>query len=179
MSLAVAGMAAAVTVAVVVANQKPLIFSGKWEVKVGALCWVWVSVSVCSPTQQTVSPWCSSRSHCSLYLFGHVLHVRNNSCQLLSLDYSPSRVWGDRLVSGNWDGETSVLLPASWSAGKKQWCPSRDVPPDMKGLPGMAGQRAKMECFPGKALAWVPAVKKEQGWGWKLNSSVLHRPLWP
>lgn len=68
------------------------------------------------------------------------------------MDYSPSRVWGDRLLSGDWDGETSVLLPTAWSAGKKQWHPSRDMPPDMKELPVMAGQRDKMEWFPGKAL---------------------------
>lgn len=36
------------------------------------------------------------------------------------------------------------------------------MPPDMKLLPDMAGQRAKMEWFPGKALGWVPAVIKEQ-----------------
>lgn len=43
------------------------------------------------------------------------------------------------------------------------------MPLDMKELLGMAGQRAKMECFPGKALGWVPAVIKEQAWGLEMK----------
>lgn len=69
-----------------------------------------------------------------LYLFEHLLQVRNNPFPVAELGLYSLRVWSNRLVSGNWMRNLQFSCPTAWSPGRKQWHPSREMPLDMKEL---------------------------------------------
>lgn len=128
LSLEVGGVRETVRVSVLIANQKLLLAkrneSWKWEYCSG-FGWVFQFAA-----QHSCFP-----SMCLLYLFGHLLQVRNNPFPAADLGFYPLRVWSDRLVSGNWMGNLQFSGPTAWNPGRKQWRPGREIPLDVKELP--------------------------------------------
>lgn len=119
------GVREAVTVSGVTANQKLLLGKrNESESTVLALCGCF-----------SLQPNPAVSILCVLCTYLHLLPGKNNPFPAAELGLYPLRVWSDRLVSGNWMGNLRFSCPTAWSLGRKQWCPSREMPLDMKELP--------------------------------------------